>query len=131
MLVAGIIGLGVGERHIHGYLSNLRCKLKTICDKDSVKLNQVGERYNQFELTTDPNQILDDPEINIVSIASYDNYHASQVLKAIYSGKHVFVEKPLCLTSAELKQISKALNKNPNIKISSNLILRQSPNFLD
>ena len=131
MLVAGIIGLGVGERHIQGYLSDSRCRLKTICDKNSAKLNQVAEKYNQFELTTDPNQILNDPEINIVSIASYDNYHANQVVKAINSGKHVFVEKPLCLLQKELKQISKALNKNPEIKISSNLVLRQSPNFLD
>ena len=66
MLVAGIIGLGVGERHIQGYLSDSRCRLKTICDKNSAKLNQVAEKYNQFQLTTDPNQILNDPEINIV-----------------------------------------------------------------
>ena len=131
MLNSGIIGLGVGERHIAGYLSDSRCNVKILCDTDPSKLAEVGKRYSQCELTTNPDVILDDPEIDIVSIASYDNFHADQVVKAINSGKHVFVEKPLCLLSNELELISKALDKNANIKLSSNLILRQSPNFLD
>ena len=130
-LNAAVIGLGVGERHITGYLSDERCVIKKLCDFDQEKINQVAKKYNEFEFTKDPNQILNDTEIDVVSIASYDNFHADQVIKAIEKGKHVFVEKPICLYENELKKIVKALNKNPHCKLSSNFILRKSPQFIE
>ena len=42
-----------------------------------------------------------DADIDVVSIASYDNYHSDQIFAAIKNGKHVFAEKPLCLTRHE------------------------------
>ncbi|MBT5772001.1 MAG: Gfo/Idh/MocA family oxidoreductase [Flavobacteriaceae bacterium] len=130
-LNAAIVGLGVGERHIQAYKSESRCNLVKLCDIDKNKLKEVGENHSECKLTINPNDIFNDPNIDIVSIASYDNFHAEQVIKAVKSGKHVFVEKPICLTEDELISISKALTENPNVKISSNFVLRKSPQFLD
>ena len=129
-LNVAIIGLGVGERHIVGYLSDERCVIKKLCDFNQDKINEVAKKYTEFEFTANPSEILNDPEIDIVvSIASYDNFHADQVIKAIEKGKHVFVEKPICLHENELKKIVDALNKNPKCKLSSNFILRKSPHL--
>lgn len=130
-LNAAIIGLGVGERHIQAYKSESRCKLVKLCDIDKDKLKQVGKKHNDCMLTNDADNIFNDPSIDIVSIASYDNFHAEHVIKAIKSGKHVFVEKPICLSEDELISISKALNENPSLKLSSNFVLRKSPQFID
>lgn len=129
-LNAGIIGLGVGERHITGYRLDKRCDIKKLCDFDREKISVLSKKYPEYEFSTDPNQILNDPEIDVVSIASYDNFHADQVIKAIQNGKHVFVEKPICLHENELKSIVKVLNNNPHCKLSSNFVLRKSPQFL-
>ena len=66
-----------------------------------------------------------------MSIATFDTYHYEQTISAINNGKHVFVEKPLCLFDHELAGIKDALNKNPHVRLSSNLILRSTPRFLD
>jgi predicted dehydrogenase len=121
-LNAAVIGLGVGERHIAGYLSDPRCRVIALSDIDPKKLQDVSKRYPTDITTTNPDEILSNPNIDVVSIASYDNAHCDQILKAIQYNKHVFVEKPLCLTQNEYLKISNALQLKPNLHISSNLI---------
>jgi predicted dehydrogenase len=129
LLKVGIIGLGVGERHISGYQENKRCSVVKICDFDPKKIIEVSKRYPNIAAFNDPKSILNDPEIGLISIASYDNFHCEQILAAIDNGKHIFVEKPLCLSFDEYNKIQLALERNPHIKISSNLILRLEPRF--
>ena len=129
-LRVGVIGLGVGEKHVESYLSDDRCELKIVCDLERIKTDEILSRYPQINITQDPEDILTAKDIDIVSIASYDNYHSEQVVKALSNNKHVFVEKPICLSSNELKNIVNASNKNPELKLSSNLILRKSPRFI-
>jgi predicted dehydrogenase len=128
-LKAGVIGLGVGARHIPGYQSDKRCEVVALCDLDPGKLAEIGAQYPGRRLTTKAWDILSDPEIDIVSIASYDNFHRDQVIAAIEAGKHVFVEKPLCQTDEEFEAIASALARHPKILLSSNLILRRTPRF--
>lgn len=128
-LRVGIIGLGVGESHIAGYESDPRCRVVALCDIDGEKLAAVGVRHPGRRVTIDPLSVLDDPDIDVVSIASYDDAHHSQVMRALATGKHVFVEKPLCLHDAEFEEICEALRRAPALQLSSNLILRQAPRF--
>ena len=130
-LNAGVIGLGVGESHITGLLAHPRCKVSTICDLNEEALQTVAQRYPSCQLTVDPLSILDDPNIDIVCIASYDDAHESQVLRALRNNKHVFVEKPLCLSGKELNNIADELNSKPHLSFSSNHILRKTPRFAE
>lgn len=134
MLRVGVIGLGVGERHIYGFNSSPDAKTVRICDVDSKKLADVSKRSGVTDTTTDPTQILLDPNIDIVSIASFDECHAQQVIMALETGKHIFVEKPICLTEAELDAIcvahAKAKARGQDLKVSSNFILRREARFL-
>jgi predicted dehydrogenase len=128
-ITAAVIGLGVGERHISGYVSDSRCNLVAICDLDEEKLTKVGSKYPDVRQCINADEILQDPSIDVVSIASYDNFHAIQVLAAIEAGKHIFVEKPLCLTNSEYHQIDTLLSSKPRVHLSSNLVLRRAPQF--
>ena len=130
-LNAAIIGLGVGERHISGYEADPRCQVTALCDIDENKLHEVSQRNPGRRLSTNPNEILEDPTIDVVTIASYDDAHCDQVLMAIENGKHIFVEKPLCLNQQEFEDISGALKAHENIRLSSNLILRMTPRFIE
>lgn len=131
MLKAGIIGLGVGERHVAGYEADPRCKVTVLCDLDAAKLSDVAGRNPGRRLTTDANDVLSDPAIDLVSIASFDNFHRDQIITAIANGKHIFVEKPICQFDEEFDAIVDALARNPQIKLSSNLILRRTPRFVE
>jgi predicted dehydrogenase len=128
-LKVGIIGLGVGEKHLEAYRSHPSCETVSVCDLSSTKLRSIRDEYPSLKTTKDANDILEDKKIDIVSIASYDNYHHEQIIKALNNGKHVFVEKPLCLYRKEALNIKKVLKKKPHLRLSSNLILRMSPRF--
>lgn len=120
----------MGEQHIRGFEADARCRVVTIVDQDPAKLAEVAGRHPGRNKALHADAILSDPEINLVSIASYDTDHHQQVVRAIQAGKHVFVEKPLCLYAEELADIRAALRANPQIKLSSNLILRRTPRFI-
>ena len=129
LLKVGIIGLGVGERHIAGYQQDERCHVVALCDFNKTKLLEVGARNPNITLYEEAESVLCNPEIDIVSIASFDTFHFEQIMLAIQNDKHIFVEKPVCLFQHELNKIKEALHRKPNIRLSSNLILRNEPRF--
>ena len=94
----GIIGLGVGMKHALALADHPFCEIVGLCDFSDDKLKKAGENYPGALLTKNASEILDNPVINVVSIASFDNYHFEQTVRAIKNGKHVFVEKPVCLS---------------------------------
>ncbi len=65
----------------------------------------VADRFGFEFCTGQEDDILNNPDINTVFIATRHDTHAHYVKKALESGKHVFVEKPLCLTIEELTEI--------------------------
>lgn len=131
-LKVGVIGLGVGESHLDAFIAHSACEVKWICDFEETKLAKLKSKYPQIaKCTKDANQVLTDPEVNVVAIASYDDQHFGQMVTAIKNNKHLFVEKPLCLYFEEATQIKQLLQERSDLRLSSNLILRKSPRFLD
>ena len=80
-----------------------------ICSASGLTAAHVGERYGFAKATSAPDDVLNDPSIQAVFITTRHNLHAEQVIAALKAGKHVFVEKPLCLTLEELKAIEQTL----------------------
>lgn len=68
----------------------------------------AGPRFGFTMATTDNASVLADPEVEVVVIATRHDTHARLVIEALSAGKHVFVEKPLCLTLRELQAIEAA-----------------------
>lgn len=124
-----VIGLGVGEQHAIGYARHPACTLAAICDRDTAKLADVGQRFPDAQRIIEAEAVLTDPEIDVVSICTYDDLHADQILLALAHGKHVFAEKPFCMVPAEAAAIAAALRAHPNLQFSTNTILRASARF--
>lgn len=127
----GIIGLGVGEKHLDTFQSHSDIKSIKICDFDSNKLSEVMSKNSISQGCSNPKEILEDPSIDLVSICSYDNFHTQQIVSALKNKKHVFVEKPICLSSNELDEIKQAFLESSGLKLSSNFILRKEPRFIE
>ncbi len=130
MIGAGIIGLGVGEKHIDGYRSHPDATVVALCDSDPAVRSRLRSTYPELEVLSDADRLIDDDRIGIVSVASYDDVHFEQVMRALRRGKHVFVEKPLCLRADHFRAIRDELRAKPHLRLSSNVILRRSPRFI-
>jgi predicted dehydrogenase len=73
----------------------------------------AGRKNGIAEAMTDEMACLESPDIDAVVIGTRHNFHARQVLAALRNGKHVFCEKPLCLTEAELAEIETEARARP------------------
>ena len=123
----GVIGLGIGNLHAKVAHGNPNANLVAVCDKNK-KLRYLAKKYNcNFELN--PRRIINDNSINLISIASYDNYHFQQIRDSIKKNKNVFIEKPFCQNINQYK-ILKNLIQKKNIYFSTNFVLRNHPKFL-
>ena len=129
-LNVGVIGLGVGFHHLKCFMQNKFCKVISVCDFDKKKINKIKSKFPKLKTTLVDKDVIEDKEIDIVCIASYDNYHCNQIIESVKNKKHIFVEKPICTNYNEYIKIKNILNKNPKIKISSNFILRGAPQFI-
>lgn len=79
-----------------------------VCTATGGSSRHIGAKFGFRYCTTDENEILKDASLSTVVIATRHNLHATQVLAALRAGKHVFCEKPLCLTRDELAEIISA-----------------------
>jgi predicted dehydrogenase len=131
MIGAGIIGLGVGERHIAGFAAHPGCRVVALCDSDPAKRDMARAKYPEARVYDRAEALIDDPKVGIVSIASYDADHYGQLCRTLDAGKHAFVEKPICTRDEELSDLRARLGRRPGLQISSNLILRKAPRFVD
>ncbi len=123
-----VVGLGVGAEHARAYLRTGRCDLIWLHDLDGAKAKALASQLGTGRVAESFEQVLDDPHVDVVSIATYDDAHFDQVVAALDADKHVFVEKPLCRTLGELSTVKQAWCRgNGRLKLSSNLVLRQAP----
>ena len=79
--------------------------LRSVASSGGVSGVHAGRKYGFDQTTTDASSLLTDEVINAVVVTTRHDSHARFVLGALEAGKHVFVEKPLCLTDGELAEI--------------------------
>ena len=125
----GVIGLGIGEKHVEAYGLHADAEVVMVCDQDADRLAEVAARHGIARATIDPAEVLADPDIDLVSVATWDDAHHQQVCAALEAGKHVFVEKPLCQYEDQARDIARLLREHEGLRLSSNLPLRRIPRF--
>ena len=118
-----IIGLGVGEKHLVAYNKSKYLNRISVIDFNKKKMKKIQKKNSNVFLLKRENDIYNDPKINLVSVASHDHFHYSQVIKSLKKKKNVFVEKPICTDQKQLKNIEKLVKKN-RVHIESNFVLK-------
>ena len=83
-------------------------RLKSVASAQGVSGLHAARKFGIEAATTDADAVVGDPDVNAVVITTRHDSHARYVLMALERGKHIFVEKPLCLTLAELEAIEQA-----------------------
>jgi predicted dehydrogenase/threonine dehydrogenase-like Zn-dependent dehydrogenase len=104
-----VIGAGnYAARQLIPAFQKAGAQLHSLCASSGLAPVLVGRRFGFAQASTDVQAVLADASCNAVVIATRHDSHARLVLDALAAGKHVFVEKPLCLTLAELERIEAA-----------------------
>jgi predicted dehydrogenase len=94
-------------------LDNL--ELAGLANATGVSASRVGKSFRFQYCTTDASAVLNDPTIDAVFIGTRHHLHGPMVVAALGSGKHVFVEKPLCVDEQELESISRLYARSDRV----------------
>ncbi len=118
----GLIGGGMFTKNI--LLPALKkvpgLELVAAATTTGVSAHHISKKFGFAQATTDYREILDNPAIGSVLITTRHNSHAWLVCEALNAGKHVFVEKPLCLSEEELAQIQEAYDGRQILMVGFN-----------
>tara|TARA_B110000977_G_scaffold50837_1_gene69077 strand:- start:11018 stop:13144 length:2127 start_codon:yes stop_codon:yes gene_type:complete len=88
--------------------------LSTVVSSGGVSAVHFGKKYGVAKASTDSAEIMTDASIDTVVIGTRHDAHAGQVMAALKAGKHIYCEKPLCLTLDELTEIEEEARARPS-----------------
>lgn len=106
MIKAAVIGAGnMGRHHVRVYAQMPNVQLVAVADPNELLAQKVVHGYRVSNVYTDYRQMLDQEELDLVSIAVPTQLHATVACEAIAHGLPVLVEKPIAFTQADAKRI--------------------------
>ena len=119
-LNVGLVGAGfMGKAHVVAYSNMPKFfwpapavpVLKTVCDIHPEIAKEAKERFGFQKCCIDWKEIVNDPEIDVVSICTPNNAHVAVAIAALEAGKHVICEKPIASTLEDAKAMAEAAEK--------------------
>jgi len=106
----GLLGAGgfASSTLIPAIKASSSASLVAVCAATGAHAQHAARKFGFRTSTTDEPELVQNPDINTIVIATRHHLHPRQVLAALAAGKHVFCEKPLCLSEDELRSICRA-----------------------
>ncbi|MHC5022786.1 MAG: Gfo/Idh/MocA family protein [Planctomycetota bacterium] len=112
VLRVGVVGVrGRGRGHIGAFKKSPDAEVVAICDPDSGVIGPAVEAVPNATYYEDIRRLLDDPTIDVISIATPNHWHALATIWALQAGKHVYVEKPISHNVAEGRAVVNAARR--------------------
>ena len=108
-----VIGLGwFGEKHCEALAGLPNAELYALCTRTKSRLTEVAAKFGVERIYTDYHELLDNPEVEAVSITTMWDQHTAPTLASIKAGKHVFLEKPMASNVEDCAAIVGAVNSS-------------------
>ena len=119
-LTKGIIGVGGIGRSSSHFSSSEACRLTAVCDVDANHLNSaVDAAKSQLHESVKPyrdfRDLINDPNVDVVHIATPPHWHALMSIAAAKAGKDIWCEKPMTRTIGEGKRVEEAVKRNARV----------------
>ncbi|MCC6442799.1 MAG: Gfo/Idh/MocA family oxidoreductase [Armatimonadetes bacterium] len=112
---------GMGNAHLEWFAGFPDVETMAVCDVDSTRADAALARLKELRpeskavAVSDFRRLLDRKDIDVITYATPDHWHALNAILAFQAGKHVYGEKPLCNTIAEAKAMQKICHQNKRI----------------
>lgn len=129
----GVIGVGIGKSHLKGYSNVAEAEVVALCDLDETRARQAASEFNldNAAIYTDHSALLENPDIDAVSVCLPNFLHQPIAVDALDAGKHVICEKPLALNAAQAQEIVDAAARNgKNCMVGQVSRFRQDSQYL-
>ncbi|MCR4030599.1 MULTISPECIES: Gfo/Idh/MocA family protein [Flavobacterium] len=108
----GIVGLGkIAAKFASDLILIENAELNAVASRDIVKANEFAEKFKAFKTYDSYDSLFEDPEVEIVYIATPHNSHVELSIKALEKGKHVLCEKPMALSYKDAQRMIEASKK--------------------
>ena len=122
----GVVGVGaMGENHVRVYHKMDEANLVAVSDVSERALKKIEKKYGAKGFT-EYSELLEDPEIEAVSVCVPTTFHHAVVMEAIKHGKHVLVEKPIAFTVSEAEEMIAAA-KEAGVSLATGHVERFNP----
>lgn len=122
-----VIGARFGYSHLYGASRSEKANLVCFCDTDT-ELAETRKKEFGVPYVTDMDEIINNPDIQAVSIALPDQMHKDVTIRALRAGKHVMCEKPMALKLDECKEMI-AVAKETGKFLMVGQVCRYTPGF--
>lgn len=135
-LRVAVIGVrGQGMSHVKGYANRLGCRITTICDVDEAVIGKAMDHVKKEQgeapkYVKDLRKVVEDKDIDLISIATPNHWHALAAIWGLQNGKHVYVEKPVSHNVSEGRRIVETARKYNKI-CQTGTQIRSSPGIQD
>jgi predicted dehydrogenase len=124
MIKVGIIGYGYwGPNLVRNFFIQKHCTVKAVADSRPIRLEYLKQLYPSINAVHDAYEIINDPEIDAIIIATPVFSHFELAQKALQKGKHILLEKPMASSVAECEELISLSTQN-------NLVLMVDHTFL-
>ena len=122
----GVIDVGaMGENHVRVYHKIEEANLVAVSDVSERALKKIEKKYGAKGYT-EYSELLENPEIEVVSVCVPTTFHHNVVMEAIKNGKHVLVEKPIAFTLEEAEEMIAAA-KEAGVLLATGHVERFNP----
>ncbi len=119
-LKVGVIGVGgIANTHFPGWKDSEHAELVALAEPVPAVLERVGKAQEVTRLYENPQDLINDPNIDIVDICTPNAYHAPLSIAALEAGKHVICEKPLAPTPDDIKKMIAARDKSGKLLMTA------------
>jgi predicted dehydrogenase len=123
-----VVGLGYwGPNLVRNLHEVPNAEVMWVCDSRLAALDKIGGRYPAVRRTTDFTDVLGDPDVEAVAIATPVSTHFDLAMAALEAGKHVFVEKPLAASTIEVLELIAAAERHDRVLMPGHTFLYSPP----
>ncbi|MEV5042084.1 Gfo/Idh/MocA family protein [Microbacterium sp. LMI1x-1-1.1] len=101
----GVIGTGIADQFVHAIHTHTTQRAVAVTARDTTKTHAFAERHGIARTHDSVDELVADPDVDVVYVATPHPLHREQALAAIAAGKHVLIEKPIAMTAADAREI--------------------------
>src|SRR3954470_18767693 len=123
-----VVGCGNwGPNLISSFRSNPNCRMKVMSDMNEVGLAPLHSLYPEVECETSFDNVVNDPEVDAIVIATAVRLHYPMAKASLLAGKHTLIEKPMASSAAECEELIEIAERNGLVLMIGHTFLYSSP----
>lgn len=124
----GMIGTGWIAHEMADALNAVNGQIYAVADVNAEMLNKFADEKNITNRYQNPDDLIADPNVDIVYIATPHTYHYDYIKKALLAGKHVFCEKAITVNARQFDEVQ-AIAKEKHLILTEGFTLYHMPIF--